>query len=1119
MNDKKITSRVVRAAPAINTPPKKHPLSDEKTLKQELKLQAAELRQVRLELKRLQAKFRLADKAKEQKQLIIESAGKISDGALFDDKGSIYAVTGISTDISERKQAEQALQESEERFRQLADAAFEGLVIHADGVILDVNTRLTDMLGHDPAELIDRPFWNFIDAKYHQLVKEKVSTSFVGRYEVELIHADGRHVPVEVSGRPLMWKGQPTRVASLRDITERRLAEQEMRESEVRYRTLFNGMTEGFALHEIICDEKGQPVDYRFLDINPAFERLTGLKRAEVVGRTHNEVLPGDPPVWVDSYGKVALTGEPLTSDAYSAALERHYEVFSYQPMPGQFAVIFLDVTEKKLAEQALHKSEEKARNQAAELETIFATLADSVIVYGPDAVAIRANDSAKALLGFDPTGAGLKKNMTSAGTRSETRLSATARALQGEVVRDAEFDFNDPQGERRTVSASSSPLRDAQGQIIGAVTVSRDITERKKQQEMTEWLASFPKHNPSPVVEINLDRTINYLNPAAQRIFPDLQANGWQHPFLIDLEAIVDHLRSDDALTTARDIMVGESYYRQTISYLPDSQKLRIYSIDITGRVKAEAALRQARDELDLRVSERTQELLSANKLLQNEIMERLRAEGAMKESERRYRTLFESSPDSVMLIDLEQKILFANKQAASMHGYRQTKKLVGMQFTDLVAPDEREAVHQTISKTSEAGASRDIEYQIQMKDGAHFPAELKVTTVNDDQDRPNGFLMDIRDITERKWAEESLHQANTYNRSLIEASLDPLVTITPHGKIGDVNQATEKVTGFTREELIGTDFHTYFSNPEMARIGYQQAFETGNVRSYELEIRHKDGHLTPVLYNASTYRDERGKVLGVFAVARDITDRKQFETQLVQAEKHAVVGRMVGSITHEINNPLQTIKNCLYLMQQDVPADSPMHEPLEMVTSETRRLTTLVGQLRELYRPKIAVEKHPEELLDILEEAHALLIPHMNNAGVEWHPLTGLQRCYINCVRDQVLEVFLNLSMNAIQSMQSHGGTLFVDMGITDDWVGVIFKDTGPGIPKEMMLHLFEPFMTTKASGLGLGLSITYGIVQRHGGQIQVDNQPGKGATFTVLLPLHDHDGDEEESKHANK
>ncbi len=200
----------------------------------------------------------------------------------------------------------------------------------------------------------------------------------------------------------------------------------------------------------------------------------------------------------------------------------------------------------------------------------------------------------------------------------------------------------------------------------------------------------------------------------------------------------------------------------------------------------------------------------------------------------------------------------------------------------------------------------------------------------VKNDDGLPIGYLMDVRDTTERKWAEESLRLAYAYNRSLIEASLDPLVTITPEGKIGDVNNATEVVTGYTREELIGTDFHSYFSDPEMAQAGYQKVFENGTVRDYNLEIRNKDGSITPVLYNASVYHDENGKVMGIFAAARDITDRKQFETQLVQAEKHAIIGRMVGSITHEINNPLQTIKNCLYLIQQDVTPESPIQEPL---------------------------------------------------------------------------------------------------------------------------------------------------------------------------------------------
>ena len=134
---------------------------------------------------------------------------------------------------------------------------------------------------------------------------------------------------------------------------------------------------------------------------------------------------------------------------------------------------------------------------------------------------------------------------------------------------------------------------------------------------------------------------------------------------------------------------------------------------------------------------------------------------------------------------------------------------------------------------------------------------------------------------ITGQKRAEEVLRRAGAYNRSLVEASLDPLVTISPDGKITDVNSATETITGSTRDELIGTDFCDYFTDPENARAGYQKVFREGLVRDYELEIRHRDGHTTPVLYNASVYRDEAGTIIGVFAAARDITQRKRAEAE----------------------------------------------------------------------------------------------------------------------------------------------------------------------------------------------------------------------------------------------
>ncbi len=226
----------------------------------------------------------------------------------------------------------------------------------------------------------------------------------------------------------------------------------------------------------------------------------------------------------------------------------------------------------------------------------------------------------------------------------------------------------------------------------------------------------------------------------------------------------------------------------------------------------------------------------------------------------------------------------------------------------------------------------------------------------------------------------------------------------------------------------------------------------------------------------------------------------------QLVQAEKLTAMGRMVVSIAHELNNPLQIIKNCLFLTQQEIAPDGPVYEYLDMSASEIERLSNLVAQLREVYRPDPTDTMQPLELLKVLEETHFLLSPHLQQQRVRWEQKSGPNDFIVQGIADQLKQVFLNISLNAIEAMQPTGGTLLVDLVVAagPNRVGVVLQDTGPGISPENISELFEPFFTTKKAGTGLGLSISYDIVRTHGGQIAVDSRPGKGTIFTVWLPL---------------
>ncbi|HLZ19581.1 MAG TPA: PAS domain S-box protein, partial [Smithellaceae bacterium] len=300
---------------------------------------------------------------------------------MYDDEGKLIGVLGISHDITKSRLSEKLLSESEERYRLITDNITD-IILTTDisGAYTFISPSHKRVLARGE-EVLGRSIFEHIHPEdlpgTIAIFDKAMHSGDIARAEYRYSHPSRGYIWLESEGMLVNIQGTLSAIIVSRDITSRKQAEESLRESEERFRQLFESMVSGFALHEVICDEQGAPKDYRFLKVNPAFEELTGLKGEAVIGRTVREIMPDIESSWIDTFGRVALTGTPVHFENFSRTLNKSFEVSAYSPRPGQFAAVFLDITERKRTEEERQRLQVQL-SQAQKMESI-GTLAGGI--------------------------------------------------------------------------------------------------------------------------------------------------------------------------------------------------------------------------------------------------------------------------------------------------------------------------------------------------------------------------------------------------------------------------------------------------------------------------------------------------------------------------------------------------------------------------------------------------------------------------------------------------------------------------------------------------------------------------------------------------------------------
>ena len=684
-------------------------------------------------------------------------------------------------------------------------------------------------------------------------------------------------------------------------------------------------------------------------------------------------------------------------------------------------------------------------------------------------------------------------------------------------------------EGRERAIADSCAPIRDRDGQVVGAVLVFRDVTEEYAVQRDRNDNAALIQTILNTVVDgiITFHATggkIETVNPAALQMF-DYTAT---EIIGQNVSSLIPELGRDTLRGIVEKVSAGDQTWASG------------FAREIEGQRKDGTSF-----PLELAIGEMWMGGQRHFTGIIRDNTARKRAEEALIKAGALQSAIFNSANFSSIATDAKGVIQIFNVGAERMLGYVAADVLNKITPADI--SDPQEVIARAKALSNELGtpitpgfaalvfkASRGIEdiYELTYirKDGSRFPAVVSVTALRDAQDGIIGYLLIGTDNTARKLVEaeqkkldQRLRDQQFYTRSLIEANIDAIMATDPSGIITDVNKEMESLTGCTRDELIGAPFKNYFTDPERADAAIKQMLREKKVTDYELTACARDGRKTEVSLNATTFYGRDRTLRGVFAAARNITERKRNEhalretnSELESAKSTAEKANLaksdfLSSMSHELRSPLNAILGFAQLMDSSTPTPTAYQkESIDQILQSGWHLLKLINEILDLAvieSGKVSLSPESVSLAEVMSECQAMMESQAQTRGIIMTFPHFDQPVFVRADRTRLKQIVINLLSNAIKYNKEKGLVTVDCVRSSPERIRIRVSDTGAGLPPEKVAQLFQPFnrLGQEAAGVlgtGIGLVVTKRLAELMDGVLGVESTVGEGSVFWCEL-----------------